>query len=444
MKPLSSWVVAYLTPSFVLLILIAILFIGTPEAQAYEKYSGCKACHGSFRSKPYTSLSDGSNWGDNLHNIHRTDMLADDCDACHSSGGRTPVFMDSSKGGGGLAPIGCVGCHGREEDIGNDSESTGRGAGLRQHHTSAGVSDCLDCHSDADPANYTPVGEDVLPNFFANPGAGHPRIPTDSCNPAGKEDFAGTTLGLDNDGDGSYDTNDSKCSVITTYSIGGSVSGLGTSSLALQNNGADTFTITTNGSFVFATELEDGNAYAVTVSAQPTDQTCSVTNGSGTIAATNVTNVTVVCEDTAFHINPGLNDAWYNPVTSGQGFFITVFPDLGKVSLAWFTYDTELPPVDAVANLGDAGHRWITGLGSFVDNQVVMNVTITSGGIFDTTTEIQRTDPPGSDGTIILTFDSCNSGTVEYDITSIDRQGIIPIKRVADDNIVICEALKAD
>jgi len=145
-----------------------------------------------------------------------------------------------------------------------------------------------------------------------------------------------------------------------------------------------------------------------------------------------------------FKINAGLNDAWYFPDTSGQGFFITVFPDLGYVSLAWFTYDTELPPIDAVANLGDAGHRWITGLGSFVDNQVVMNVTITSGGIFDTTTEIQRTDPPGSDGTIILTFDSCNSGTVEYDITSINRQGIIPIKRVADDNIVICEALKAD
>ena len=32
-------------------------------------------------------------------------------------------------------------------------------------------------------------------------------------------------------------------------------------------------------------------------------------------------------------LNPGLNDAWYNPETDGQGFFITVFPDLGTVSL---------------------------------------------------------------------------------------------------------------
>jgi hypothetical protein len=145
-----------------------------------------------------------------------------------------------------------------------------------------------------------------------------------------------------------------------------------------------------------------------------------------------------------FKINPGLNDAWYYEPTDGQGFFITVFPDLNKVSLAWFTYDTELPPIDATANLSDPGHRWMTAIGLIDGNQSVMDIDITSNGIFDTTTEIEHTDPPGSDGSIILTFDSCNSATIEYDITSINRQGIIPIKRVADDNIVICEALNAD
>jgi len=42
----------------------------------------------------------------------------------------------------------------------------------------------------------------------------------------------------------------------------------------------------------------------------------------------------------------GANQATY-VYTNGQGFFITVFPDIGYVSLAWFTYDTELPPIDA-------------------------------------------------------------------------------------------------
>lgn len=139
-------------------------------------------------------------------------------------------------------------------------------------------------------------------------------------------------------------------------------------------------------------------------------------------------------------INAGLNDAWYYPETDGQGFFITVFPDLEKVSLAWFTYDTELPPLDAVANLGDAGHRWMTALGPIDGNQVVMNIVLTSGGLFDTPTEIQRTDPRGSDGTLTLIFDSCNSGSVEYNIPSIDQVGIVPIQRVAGDNIKLCEA----
>jgi len=148
--------------------------------------------------------------------------------------------------------------------------------------------------------------------------------------------------------------------------------------------------------------------------------------------------------DLPFEMNVGLNDAWYELATSGQGFFITVFPDLGLVSLAWFTYDTELTPEDTFANLGDPGHRWLTAIGQIDGDHSVMGITLTSGGLFDTATEIQRTDPPGSDGTLTLTFDNCNSGTVEYDITSINRKGIVLIKRVADDNIVLCEALNAD
>lgn len=140
-------------------------------------------------------------------------------------------------------------------------------------------------------------------------------------------------------------------------------------------------------------------------------------------------------------MNAGLNDAWYNPVTNGQGFFITVYPDLGAVSLAWFTYDTELPPEGATASLGDPGHRWMVASGPYTGNQAVMNITMTSGGLFDTATDVQFTDPPGADGTLTLTFDTCNSGTIDYDIPSIDMVGSVPIQRVANDNIVICEAL---
>lgn len=121
-----------------------------------------------------------------------------------------------------------------------------------------------------------------------------------------------------------------------------------------------------------------------------------------------------------------------------------VYPDLNAVTLAWFTYDTELPPDDAQAYLGDPGHRWMTAAGPITGNRVSMNIEMTSGGIFDTATDIERTDPAGSDGTITLTFYGCNSATVEYDITSIDQQGTVPIRRVANDNIALCDVLGED
>jgi cysteine-rich repeat protein len=62
-------------------------------------------------------------------------------------------------------------------------------------------------------ANYTPVEEDVLPNYYfmPTPDPAHPNKPTDSCNPNGEEDYAGSPLGLDNDGNGLYDSNDPVC-----------------------------------------------------------------------------------------------------------------------------------------------------------------------------------------------------------------------------------------
>ena len=157
-----------------------------------------------------------------------------------------------------------------------------------------------------------------------------------------------------------------------------------------------------------------------------------------------MTGISVIPEMEAFVMNAGLNDAWYNRLTDGQGFFVTVFPDLNFVSLAWFTYDTELPPEDASANLGDPGHRWLTAGGRIEGDHAVMNITVASGGLFDTTTEIDRTDPAGSDGVITLSFEDCSTGLVEYDIPTINRTGSIAIERVADDNKVLCEALSQE
>lgn len=204
-----------------------ILWSGT--AAAYDTYSGtsgdanCFACHGDFGAGMYMSEVDGSAMG-NLHNVHRRLMLGasvgatsgGDCATCHSAAGTTPVTINASEGGMGLAPIACVGCHGRAEDhvAGNPEFDAGRrgyGAGLRQHHYRAGQTVCADCHADANPTAYTPVGENVLPPYYAMPGTMHPAMPTLPCNPASEEDFAGSTIGIDNDGDDVWDMLDRDC-----------------------------------------------------------------------------------------------------------------------------------------------------------------------------------------------------------------------------------------
>lgn len=80
------------------------------------------------------------------------------------------------------------------------------------------------------------------------------------------------------------------------YSVGGSVSGLTGSGLALSLNGGANLAITGNGPFTFPTQVLSGNPYRVVVAMQPGNpaQTCTVANASGTITA-NVNDVIVTC-----------------------------------------------------------------------------------------------------------------------------------------------------
>ena len=82
-----------------------------------------------------------------------------------------------------------------------------------------------------------------------------------------------------------------------TFTVGGGVSGLAGSGLLLRINGAGDLPVSANGAFTFANPLQSGAAYEVTIGAQPTNpaQTCTVSNGAGQIAGSNVTNVAIVC-----------------------------------------------------------------------------------------------------------------------------------------------------
>jgi hypothetical protein len=88
-----------------------------------------------------------------------------------------------------------------------------------------------------------------------------------------------------------------------TYTIGGTITGLA-GTLTLQQNGADTLTLTTNGSFAFATPVASGTNYAVTIKTQPgtPSQTCTLTGATGPVTNANITSVGVSCTTNAYTI----------------------------------------------------------------------------------------------------------------------------------------------
>jgi 6-phosphogluconolactonase (cycloisomerase 2 family) len=80
------------------------------------------------------------------------------------------------------------------------------------------------------------------------------------------------------------------------YPIGGNVTGLqpGTS-FTLTKNGTQQIVISANGMYEFAQGLLSGTTYGVVITKKALGQTCTVTNGSGTVTTGPITNVNVDC-----------------------------------------------------------------------------------------------------------------------------------------------------
>jgi hypothetical protein len=212
--------------------------------------------------------------------------------------------------------ISCTGCHGRLADAPGGG-TDGAGAGLRRHHIRTGASDCWESchnHADADPSA-TPavlVGENVLPEYYANPGTGH-SIPTSACNSS--EDIAGSSNGQDNDGERLYEGADPDCPCLASATPGEvSVSGLPQVQVTAHNPATGRITVTygatccaTDNNFYFGLL---GNLATYTYSGRD----CSITN-SGTYD-------------------------WFYP-TDGQSYFFLIVADDGTVEGSYGTDSTD-------------------------------------------------------------------------------------------------------
>src|SRR6185437_8867110 len=85
--------------------------------------------------------------------------------------------------------------------------------------------------------------------------------------------------------------------IANAYTVGGTISGLTAGSLVLLDNAADANALPANTTqFTMPTPVASGGVYAITVQSQPSGLVCSVSNGSGTMGAGNVTNVAIACQ----------------------------------------------------------------------------------------------------------------------------------------------------
>ncbi|MBI1424272.1 MAG: hypothetical protein GC149_12450 [Gammaproteobacteria bacterium] len=117
------------------------------------------------------------------------------------------------------------------------------------------------------------------------------------------------------------------------YTVSGTIGGLSGSGLVIRNNGTPV-TVSNN---TFSVSLAGGSAYAFTVGTQPSNPTqqCTISNASGTVGSTNITNVAVSCSTNRYTVSgtiSGLTGSGL--VIRNNGTPVTVSNNAFSVSMA--------------------------------------------------------------------------------------------------------------
>jgi sugar lactone lactonase YvrE len=132
----------------------------------------------------------------------------------------------------------------------------------------------------------------------------------------------------------------------------------------------------------------------------------------------------------AVDINAGMDGAWFDPDTSGQGYFIDTHPDPeggNFIFISWFTY----------GNATASGQRWLTAQGGFEGSTAEIDVIETTGGSFDDPEPVSRTTV----GTMTIDFTDCSNAQLTYSLPADGAEGDIAITRVIPGSQAVCEEL---
>jgi large repetitive protein len=183
-----------------------------------------------------------------------------------------------------------------------------------------------------------------------------------------------------------------------SYRVGGRVSGVAGSGVVLQNNGGDDLSVNGDGVFQFATAVESGSTYSVTVKTQPTNpwQTCSVSAGSGSIGGADVTDVLVSCVTNRYQVG-GTVSGLTNAAVILQN---NAGDDLSVASNGVFTFATTVVSGSAYSvtvKTNPAGSLCLVSSGSgTVSNANVTNVVVacSANPLASSYTGVDFTAPP--------------------------------------------------
>ena len=132
----------------------------------------------------------------------------------------------------------------------------------------------------------------------------------------------------------------------------------------------------------------------------------------------------------AVSINPGMDGAWADADTLGQGFFIDAHtnPEGGNfIFVAWFTYGDDTA----------SGQRWLTAQGDFAGSTAEIDLHETTGGSFD------DPQPVSTDkvGTMTIDFTDCSNALLTYSLPEDGVDGNMAISRLIPGGQALCEEL---
>lgn len=125
----------------------------------------------------------------------------------------------------------------------------------------------------------------------------------------------------------------------------------------------------------------------------------------------------------AIDITKEISGSWFNSQQDGHGFILEVIPG-NKLVAYWFAYDP------------NGRQAWMVGVGDISGDTATVPVIITEGGIFG-----DNFDPNAiirnNWGSLIFTFDSCNTGNVIYNVGF--GSGSLPIQRLTSLDGLECQ-----